>query len=245
MSNKIRYKDFLEKESSFIRAPFNPELEFYTAVKMGDTRKVEQLTEKPFILKEGLGILSENTLRHFQYHFVVTAALLARYCIQGGMEVSASYTLSDYYIQKADRCTTPDALSDLHRFMCLDYTRRMKNLHKNAICSKPIASCIDYIYDNLHTRIKVQTLAELTGLTPSYLSKLFKKETGISISEYVQCKKIETAQNMLSFSDYTVSQIASTLAFPSQSYFTEIFHKKTGMTPLAYRAKNFRNTDFS
>lgn len=245
MPNKIRYKEFIERESGLLRAPFNPELEFYTAVKMGDIKKVEQLTEEPFTLKEGLGTLSENPLRHFQYHFVVTAALLARYCIQGGMEVSASYTLSDYYIQKADQCTSLDDLSDLHCFMCRDYTRRMKNLHKKAICSKPIASCIDYIYDNLHTRIKVQTLAELTGLTPSYLSKLFKKETGISISEYVQAKKIETAQNMLCFSDYSASQIASTLAFPSQSYFTEIFHKRTGMTPLTYRAKNFRNTDFS
>ena len=58
----------------------------------------------------------------------------------------------------------------------------MRNLKKNSICSKPVAECIDYIYDHLHTRITVELLAKRVNLTPSYLSRLFKKETEI-ISE--------------------------------------------------------------
>jgi len=166
--------------------------------------------------------------------------MVARYCIDGGMEVATAYGLSDYYILKADKCKDPKKVSDLHPVMCLDYANRMRDLIKKKITVKPVARSIDYIIDHLHTRITVSVLAKHTGLNPSYLSHVFKKETGQSISEYIQDKKIVTARNMLTYSDYTPSEISSFLAFPSQSYFTEIFKKKTGLTPKKYQSLHFR-----
>lgn len=242
---ELVYTEFIQRENHSFRAPYNPELEFYSVIKSGNISKIRSLCNEPLLEKPGLGTLSDNPLQNIKFHFVITAAMAARYCIEGGMEVSAAYTLSDFYIQKADRCKTPKEISDLHPIMCEDYTRRMKNIRKQRICSKPVAECLDYIYDHLHTRITVSTLSELVGLNPSYLSRLFKKETGNTISGYIQNKKIETACNILIYSDYSLSQISSTLAFSSQSYFTEIFHKKTGMTPAQYRGAYFRNTEIN
>ena len=112
--------------------------------------------------------------------------------------------------------------------MCLDYTTRMEKLHRNHACSRPVAQCLEYIYDHLHNRITVPTLAAHAGIAPGYLSHLFAKEMGISVSSYIQNKKIETAQNMLCHSDYAISVISTTLAFPSQSYFTSVFRKRLG-----------------
>ena len=89
-------------------------------------------------------------------------------------------------------------ISELHAFMCIDYAKKMRNLKKNSICSKPVAECIDYIYDHLHTRITVELLAKRVNLTPSYLSRLFKKETGDNIGHYIKMLKLDTARNMLS-----------------------------------------------
>jgi AraC-like DNA-binding protein len=86
-------------------------------------------------------------------------------------------------------------------------------------------------------------LAKHVNLTTSYLSRLFKKETGLTISDYIQGIKIETAQNMLIYSDYSPSQIASILAFPNQSYFTEVFHKRVGVTPKKYQSLHIRETE--
>lgn len=241
IKKELFYKEFVQRENNISRAPYNPELEFYSVIKSGNVEKTQELCHQALVDKPGLGVLSQNYIRNIKYHFVVTAALIARYCIEGGMDLSAAYSLSDFYIQKADKCQTAKEISDLHPVMCIDYAERMKNLHKKKICSKSVANCINYIYDHLHTRITVETLSKKAGLNPSYLSRLFKKETGITISNYIQNKKIETAKNMLIYSDYTLSQISSTLAFPTQSYFTEIFHKKTGFTPSKYRALNFRN----
>ena len=58
-------------------------------------------------------------------------------------------------------------------------------------------------------------LSDLTHLSPDYLSRLFKRETGQSVSEYIRAQKIMTAQNMLIYSDYSPGQIAQFLAFNS------------------------------
>lgn len=70
-----------------------------------------------------------------------------------------------------------------------------------------------------------------------------KKEMKINISQYILSNKIYTVRNMLAYSDYPISAIALTLAFSSQSYFTEIFRKQTEMTPMHYRACYSRSTE--
>ena len=234
-SKEIFYQEFIRREDSTNRAPYNPELEFYSIIQNGDIEQVKELCKaSPLKDKKGLGLLSEKPVNNIRYHFVITTALVARYCIEGGLDVATAYNLSDFYIKKSDTMKSVEDISELHAFMCIDY----------AICSKPVAECIDYIYDHLHTRITVELLAKRVNLTPSYLSRLFKKETGDNIGHYIKMLKLDTARNMLIYSDYSPAQIAQTLAFPSQSYFTEQFRLHTGLTPANYRNINLRQTPF-
>lgn len=101
--------------------------------------------------------------------------------------------------------------------------------------SKPVAVCIDYIYANIKERITIEKLAEYTGLSTSYLSRLFKKETGVSVSYYVREKKLEKAQHLLKYCDYSLIEIANYLSFSSQSHFIQLFKNFTGLTPKKYR----------
>lgn len=233
------------RENEIFHAPYGPEFEFYLAVKNGEVDKVSGLCKSEFSEKNGFGKLSENPLQNIKYHFVVTAALISRYCIEGGMEHETAYSLSDLYIQKADVCTSAAQISQLHAEMSADYAKRMKELNKKQIFSKQITRCVDYIYNNLHKRIFISDLSKYTGLNPSYLSRLFKKEMGITVTEYIQNKKIETAKNMLKYSRYLPSQIALILAFPNQSYFVDVFKKKVGMTPKKYQDMFFREIGIS
>ncbi|MBO4863455.1 MAG: helix-turn-helix domain-containing protein [Eubacterium sp.] len=241
-NKELFYKDFVQREDEFLRAPYNPEIEFYSTIKAGDVKKVRELCKVPLMDKPGLGKLSDDPLQNIKFHFVITTALVARYCIEGGMELSEAYSLSDYFIQKADKMKKKDDISRLHPEMCLEYAKRMHDLRKNAICSMQIAECIDYIYDHLHARITVNELAEYVHLNTSYLSRLFKKEVGTSVNEYIRRQKLETAKNMLVYSEYRPAEIASILAFPTQSYFTEIFRKYTGLTPGDYRKQYFQQS---
>ena len=102
--------------------------------------------------------------------------------------------------------------------------------------------CIEYIYNLIHDRITIEDLAAYTDLSPSYLSRLFKKELGISVSEYIREKKIDKAQNLLKYSDFTPVEIANYLSFSSQSHFIQTFEKMVGMTPKKYRDRYYRTS---
>ena len=107
--------------------------------------------------------------------------------------------------------------------------------------SKPVQLAIDYIYDNLHSKILLEDIAEKAELSDSYLSKLFHKETGVSITDYIITKRVDAAKNLLIFTEYTTSEISNFLNFSSESHFIATFKKHTGLTPKKFRLYNFRN----
>lgn len=235
LSREWIYKEYVNREDMIIHAPFETEYDFYSAVKSGDEKRVKKFLQKSFTSIEGLGVLSDNSLRNFKYHFIITAAMISRSCIEAGMSHERAYSLSDFYIQKVDKLNDLKEIDKLHDEMALAYTDIMHKLRSDRAYSKPITKCINYIYSHLHTRITLDTLASEASLSPSYLSRLFKQELNMSISEYIEHQKIETAKNMLLYSDYSPSEIATILGFPSQSYFTERFRKATGTTPKKYQ----------
>lgn len=99
---------------------------------------------------------------------------------------------------------------------------------------------MDYIYYHLNEKIHLQDLAKYVNLNSSYLSTLFKKETGLSVSDYILKRRMDAAKNMLQYSDYTYGDISVILAFSSQSHFIQVFKKQTGLTPREYRSKFYR-----
>ena len=172
----------------------------------------------------------------------MTVALVARYCIEAGMELEQAYRLSDFYILKLDGCRTIDEIEELHTNMALDYAGKMHLLKKDTVISKSISDCIDYIYANIQKKISLEDLATHVNLSTSYLSRLFKQEIGVSISDYIREKKIEKAQNLLKYSNYSSIEIATHLSFSSQSHFIASFEKLVGLTPRKYREKYSRSS---
>ena len=234
--------EFEENETESKHRPPSVEYSFYTAVKTGDMETVvANCKEDAFIHLEGTGVLSRNALTNIKYHFVVTAAMLTRYCIDGGLEPEQAYRLSDFYILKMDTCTTVRQIADLHHEMAKDFTGKMVLQKKSSILSKPVVQCVDYIYSHIKERITVAVLAEYTGLSESYLSRVFKQNLGISISDYIREKKIEKATHLLRYSDKSIIDIANYLSFSSQSHFIQTFENFTGMTPKKYRNKYYKS----
>lgn len=230
-------------EEAISHRPLEEEYSFYQAVSSGDIDFVQNnCRENTFTNPDGMGILSTNSLTNIRYHFVIAAAMITRRCVEAGMELEQAFRLSDFYILKMDACTSIEAISKLHDQMALDYTRKMLRVKKANILSKPIILCIDYIYSHINRRVTVEELAEHAGLSPNYLSRLFKKELNISISDYVCEMKIEKAQHLLKYSDYSLVEIANYLAFSSQSHFIQTFKKLIGVTPKKYRDHYYRTS---
>ena len=109
---------------------------------------------------------------------------------------------------------------------------KKKKEHK---ASSYVDRCQQYIADHYKEKIYLQDVAEKMDLSETYLSRLFRKETGICFSDYVVDVRLEHAANLLKYSDESIPEIAEYVNFPSQSYMGKIFKKKYNLTPKQYR----------
>lgn len=108
---------------------------------------------------------------------------------------------------------------------------------KQASSCPVIEQSISLIKEN--PNISREELAAKAFLHPDYFAKLFKKETGTSLSDFIANIKFEEAKYLLAQTPNSISQIASTLGYTNFSYFSKMFRKKTGMTPSEYRKKYY------
>lgn len=234
---QLRYMEFVQRENNRRHHRHDEEMRQYELMRAGDPSAVEVSRQ---IFSSALpGHVSDDPLRNYKYLFVASITLCTRFAIQGGLDEERAYNISDMYILKMDACATVDAVKDMHTEMFAYFTEQMAVLDKQSVFSKPIVQCMDYVYHHLYEPIHVKDLSAAVGLNASYLCTLFKKETGRTVSEYVLAKRLEAAENMLKYSDYTYAQISAYLAFSSQSYFSRVFRECTGFTPKAYRMRHF------
>ena len=101
-----------------------------------------------------------------------------------------------------------------------------------------VDDAINIIKYNYDKNISVETIAEKIFVNPSYLSRLFKAEKKISIKEYILQKKIERAKMLLERENVSVKLVANSVGFTDSLYFSRIFKKKTGFSPLEYKSKS-------
>ncbi len=112
---------------------------------------------------------------------------------------------------------------------------RVKEVQTKPRGSGYVERCRDYIRKHYREKIYLEDIAEFLGLSPSYLSRLFKKEAGICLQDAINEERVYRAGNHLLYSDYSLTEIAHYVGFPNQSYMGKIFKKYKKMTPMAYR----------
>ncbi|MCR5199724.1 MAG: AraC family transcriptional regulator [Saccharofermentans sp.] len=232
-----------ERDSDTRRFAYNAEINRYGLIAAGDLeglKKDLERTRKATSTRRG--VLSKDNLNNEKYHAIIMTALVSRFCIEHGMDIAISYTLSDIFIRKIDAASTPEAVRAIADEVRIEYCTRMRDLSKKQVVSRYVVLAIDYIRMHVQEPITVEQVAHELSVNSSYLSKLFKQEMGKSISEYIRDSKIEIAEHMLRHLDDTSLQIANYLGFSSQSHFIQVFRKQTGMTPEEYRKKHYHKS---
>lgn len=97
-----------------------------------------------------------------------------------------------------------------------------------------------YILEHIQETIYISDIASMVYLNEQYLMRIFKKETGWSILEYITDERLRLARELLVSTDYAVKQVADLVGYANYSYFTKIFKRSTGQPPLAYRQDKAR-----
>lgn len=105
-------------------------------------------------------------------------------------------------------------------------------------CSADAADLVDvvrhYIRQHYREDLSRNELAEVVHITPNYLSKRFHTETGMSLREYINQLRIEDAKRLLLSTNITISEIANEVGFDNISYFSTVFRKLCGVSPIEW-----------
>lgn len=230
---------FRMREENFEHATYSQEMSTVQPVKDGDLKAVAKVIRdhKKFRLPE----LSSSPLQSRKFLFVADVTVVCRFCIEGGMPATESYGLSDLYIRKTDQCQVPDDVEALYGTMMMDYAKRMHDYRKKQKDLSPkILLALNYIQNHLHDRITVAAIADELEMNVSYLSTLFAKETGSSVSSYIRNQKLLAAKHLLAYGNYSCTDIAEYLGFSGESHFSALFAKEEGITPGQYRKRQYQ-----
>lgn len=98
-----------------------------------------------------------------------------------------------------------------------------------------MTNILTYIDENLEGQLGLSQLADRAAVTPSHFSRLFKKLTGLNVTEYVTTKRIIRAKELLAESDASIAEISERCGFESLPHFHRMFKKMTGLTPARYK----------
>lgn len=101
--------------------------------------------------------------------------------------------------------------------------------------TKECAQIKEYLDTNYAEHITLDTLTSLTHMNKYYMAHSFVKYTGLSPIQYLNRRRLEAACQLLKDTDLSISDIAGSTGFSSQSYFAQAFRKFYGITPIKYR----------
>lgn len=99
-----------------------------------------------------------------------------------------------------------------------------------------------YILEHLDEDLSVELLAKQAYLNSDYLSRVFKKEMGCSIMNYIIKERLRLAAQLLAETNVSINEIAVDVGYPNYSHFTKMFRQMYGITPTLYR-HNLKNTN--
>ena len=177
----------------------------------------------------------QSTLRQLKDECIVAITLSSRAAMDGGLSRQQARGVGDSYIRQVESADTIEEVMGIYEPMVSDFIRRVHNKHLQQQYSVPIRNCMDYMEQHITEPLTVRSVVEGTGYTGYYISNLFRRETGKSLGEYINERKVEYAKHLLLETGDSVGAISKQLNFSSASHFTAVFRQVTGMTPSAFR----------
>ena len=211
---------------------YQEEVKTMDYIREGNLEEVVGAVE---LLASTAGKLSENEIRNERNLGICSITLATRAAIEGGAVPAKAYKLSDLYINKIDQCKRMTEIFEYRKRSLYDFAKLVVEEREKRANSRYTEQCKEYIRKYYHQKICIPDIAEALGVSESHLSRIFKKETGESIQKYSMHMRIERAENLLKYSEASLTEISEYLCFSFQSHFGKVFKVYKNMTPKQYR----------
>jgi AraC-like DNA-binding protein len=206
---------------------------FYAAQSGSDSieSKVDLFFSK---LNGEQGVLNDSDLTNLHYTLVNDCFYFCEYLLSNNVDNELVYNSSDYYINQISSVKTRSQAKKFYTELAETFfelsTRKRLELY-----SFHIEKSVKYIDQKLYTQLTLNDVAKNVGLTPQYLTTLFRQETGKTLYQYIAERKIDESKMLLLYTSESMTTIASSLGFSSSAHFSSVFRRLTGHNPTEYR----------
>ena len=208
------------------------ENELMQAVTQGQQRKAEQLIGRMSELAFERRML--DPVRNLKNYCIIMNTLFRKAAEQGGVHPLYLDQVSSEFAKTIEQLRTTSAVQEIMDNMTQAYCSLVSK-HAMRHYSLPVQRAVVYIDANLAGNLSLKTLSAAQNINASYLSSLFKKETGQTITEFVNRKWVKRALRLLGTTNLQIQTVAQHCGVPDVNYFCKIFKKFTDLTPKEYR----------
>ena len=192
--------------------------------------------EQSMKLSSGVKADFKDPLRTAKNNVLTLITLVSRAAIMGGLSPELAYSLNDFYAERCEDSRSISAVMTLSSQLIEDYVTRVHERKISNGISREILESTTYISLHLSEPLNIPQLAAAAGYSDYYFSQKFKKEMGISVSEYIAKARIDLAKNLLKGTHQSLADIQESIGISSRSRFYELFKKYTGLSPAEYRS---------
>ena len=211
--------------------PIGKERELLSCISLGDKAGAQEILN---IILGHVFFSSGRKTDVVKARIIELLVLLSRAAVQGGARIEEIFGLNMEYIKQIDAIGSVDDLAVWLTRIMLRFTDCVFNMNDIRHVDV-IYKSLDFIRKHYMEKLPLKDVADHTGLSASYFSKVFKNEIGMSFNAYLNAFRIEVSKEMLLDDIISLVDIAFEVGFEDQSYFTKVFKKITGVSPGRYR----------
>ncbi len=175
-----------------------------------------------------------DPVRNVKNYCIITNTLLRKAAQEGGVHPFYLDRISSDFAGKIEALPSTEAAQELMGDMFRSYCRLVRK-HTMKNYSPPVQRAITTIDSDLTANLTLNAIASAQNLSPSYLSALFSQETGQTLTEYVNEKRVKLAMRLLATTKLQIQTIAQHCGILDVHYFSKVFKKAVGVTPKQYR----------
>ncbi|MDD3403579.1 MAG: AraC family transcriptional regulator [Hespellia sp.] len=211
---------------------YQTERTLMNTISTGDVDKINSIISEEAIPK--MKQRFPDSMRDQKNGLIVLNTLCRKAAETGGVHPVYLNEISGKYAFEIETCSNLQQLNKIWKNMLRKYCLLVQS-HSLSGYSLPIQKAISHISFNLTGDLSLSAIAEMLSLNSSYLSTLFKKETGMTLTYYANKKRVEHAIFLLNTTDLPIQDIAALCGIPDLNYFTKTFKKYQNMTPSEYK----------
>lgn len=211
------------------------ENEMMNLVSLGLSRRTELMLRS--FSQHTIEQRTADPVRNLKNYAIISNTLMRKAAERGGVHPVYLDRTSSVFAKRVETITDFSTASSLLIDMARSYCRLVRK-HASNNYSPFIQKTVTYIDANISGDLSLRTLAALQNLNASYLSALFHKETGKTVTDYVNARRMDSAAKLLRTTQLQIQTIAGHCGINDSNYFSKTFKKYYGISPLQFREQN-------